>query len=192
MHVWKMAKTLSNPKDPEWDLLVRSSLGEDVHPDRINGFLLSREALKEALSVSQIYPSPLELFLTHSSRIQKFPQFTISLSHTPECGAAYIADRKYFRSLGIDIEREDRVVKESIAQRISHPDDAGLRNIEVWCLKEAVFKTLMNTELFLKPIEFSSICIHQNEWSHSPSKLRGKWELDIIKPFVLARAFLEN
>ena len=119
-------------------------------------------------------------------------QFTLSLSHTSECGAAMIADRKFFRSVGIDIEREDRVVKDFIRERITHKDDTNFRNIEIWCLKEAVFKALMNTEKFEKPLEFSSICIGKDSWSHSPSGLEGKWEVETIKPVVVARAFLQN
>ena len=103
-----------------------------------------------------------------------------------------LADRIFFRSVGIDIEREDRVVKDSIRERIAHKDDANFRNIEQWCLKEAAFKALMNTEQFEKPVEFSSICIGKESWSHSPSGLKGKWEMETIKLFVVARAFLQN
>lgn len=192
MVTWKLSKTLSNPKDPEWDLLIKSSLGEGVHSDRIMGFLLSREALKDALKNMGKDLTPGQLFLEDYSTIRGLPQFTISLSHTPLCGAALVSERKFFRSLGIDIEMSERLVKDSIIERISHPEDLKLRNIELWCLKEAVFKALMNTKLFPKPIEFSSIKISKEHWSHSPSSLEGKWELETITPFVIARAFLEN
>lgn len=192
MHVWKLIKTLSNPKDPEWDLLIKLTLGDEVHSNRKNGFLLSREALIGALKEAHIQANISDLVLDGYSTLPRFPQFTISLSHTKECGAAVIADRQSFRSVGIDIEQEERVVKDSIVERVSNPHDTSLRNIELWCLKEAAFKALMNSGAFEKPVEFSSIEIGEHSWSHSPSGLKGEWELEVIKPFVIAKAFLRN
>lgn len=191
MYFWKLLKTLSNPKNPEWELLIKLTLGDEVHSDRKTGFLLSREALMMALKEAQIEVDIKDLKLDGYSTLLRFPQLTISLSHTKECGAALIADRQTFRSVGIDVEHEARVVKDSIAERVSNPRDTSLRNIELWCLKEAVFKTLMNSGDFEKPIEFSSIEIGNQTWSHSPSGLKGEWELEMIKPFVIARAFLK-
>ena len=192
MHTWKMSKTLTNSLDPEWQTLSSLTLGEGVHSDRKNGFLLARQALQNCLAEVGVKVSPARLNLRNFHQLENVEQFTLSLSHTSECGAAMIANRKFFRSVGIDIEREDRVVKDSIRERITHKDDANFRNIELWCLKEAVFKALMNTEKFEKPLEFSSICIGKDSWSHSPSGLEGKWEVETIKPFVVARAFLQN
>lgn len=190
MHTWNLTKTLSKPNDPEWEMLIKFSLPDDVHSDRKNGFLLSRQALIHALKEQGLEISAGGLQLTSHSEIRDLPQFTISLSHTKIAGAALVADRKTFRSVGIDIEQEERNVKDSIKNRISHPDDENLRNIELWCLKEAAFKTLMNTHQFEKPLEFSSICIGDGKWTHSPSGLEGEWELDLVRPFVIAKAFL--
>lgn len=192
MYNWKVTTTLTNPESPEWEMLSLSTLGADVHSDRKMGFLLSREALKSALSNRGFSPSISQLTLVNYHEVVGFPQLTISLSHTKECGAAVIAERKNFRSLGIDIEEETRIVKDSIRERISHPSDINLRNIEIWCIKEAVFKALMNTDLFPKPIEFSSIQIQNGIWTHSPSQLSGEWLLQNVTPFVMALAFLKN
>lgn len=192
MHTWKLSKTLTNSLDPEWETLSSLTLGDAVHSDRKNGFLLARQALQNCLAEVGVSLSPKGLNLRNYHQLENVEQFTISLSHTSECGAAMLADRKKFRAVGIDVEREDRVVKDTIAERIAHKDDANFRNIELWCLKEAAFKALMNTDTFEKPVEFSSICIGQESWSHSPTGLEGKWELETIKPFVVARAFLKN
>jgi hypothetical protein len=192
MLTWNLSKTLSNPNDPEWEVLSISSLSTDVHSDRKNGFLLSRQALIYALKDQGLEISAGALQLVSYSQIRDLPQFTISLSHTKTAGAALVADRKTFRSVGIDIEQEERVVKDSIIERISHPEDANLRNIELWCLKEAVFKTLMNTGEFEKPLEFSSIRIEDKKWSHSPSGYEGEWVFELVRPFVMAKAFLRN
>lgn len=192
MHTWKLSKTLTKSLDPEWEILSNLTLGTGLHSDRKQGFLLARQALQNCLAEVGVCVSPKGLNLRNFHLLENVEHFTISLSHTVECGAAILADRKNFRSVGIDLEREDRVVKDSIRQRIAHKDDAKFRSIELWCLKEAVFKALMNTEEFEKPIEFSSICIGKDSWSHSSSGLKGKWEMEMIKPFVVARAFLQN
>lgn len=188
----KLSKNLTEPQDPEWELLTKLTLGDDVHSDRKMGFLLSREALKNALSEIRIYTHPLQLKLSSFHQLEMFPHLTVSLSHTKELGAAMIAERKDFRSIGLDIEHEERIVKDMIRERIAHPEDKNLRNIEIWCLKEAVFKALMNTDLFEKPFEFSSIKISDDKWSHSPSGLEGEWEIEIVNSIVIAKAFLKN
>jgi hypothetical protein len=192
MQCWKLAKTLSHPKDPQWEILVKDALGEALHPDRKLGFLLSREALKLCLKEQHYDLAIGQLKLGKFHQLLSCPQFTISLSHTAGWGAALLADRNIFQGVGIDVEHEERVVKASIMVRIAHPGDVRLRNIELWCLKEAVFKALMNTDKFQKPLDFSSLEISQEGWSHSPSGLSGHWELDLVKSLVIARAFLKN
>ena len=192
MHTWKLSKTLTNSLDPEWEMLSSLTLGDGVHSDRKKGFLLARQSLLNCLNEVGVNISPKGLMFKNFHQLTNLDQFTISLSHSKECGAALLAEREFYRSVGIDVEHEDRVVKDSIRERISHKEDAIFRNIELWCLKEAAFKAVMNTDQFAKPVEFSSICIGKDFWSHSPSGLKGEWELELIKPFVVARAFLKN
>jgi 4'-phosphopantetheinyl transferase EntD len=94
--------------------------------------------------------------------------------------------------VGIDIEQEERKVKDEVAMRIAHPNDLKLRKIELWCLKEAVFKAIMNSGLCTTPVEFSSIRIQEKTWTHPSSQLKGEWELEVIKKVVIARALVKN
>lgn len=192
MYTWKLTKNLTDPIDPEWDELAHSALGNTVHPDRKKGFLLSREALKKSLQEQGFEVSIKDLKVNNFHQLPTLPQLTISLTHTKDCGAALVGNRKDFHSLGIDIENEARIVKDSIRDRIAHKEDEPLRNIELWCLKEACFKALMNTGKFEHPVEFGSIQIGDGKWFHSPSALEGEWKLENIKPFVVALAFLRN
>lgn len=192
MYTWKLTKNLTDPLDPDWNELAHSSLGNTVHPDRKMGFLLSRQALKNSLQ-EQGFEVPLkDLKVNNFHKLPTLPQLTISLTHTKDCGAALVGNRKDFHSLGIDIENEARIVKDSIRDRVAHKMDEPLRNIELWCLKEASFKALMNSGKFEHPVEFGSIQIGDKKWFHSPSGLEGEWKLEIIKPFVVAMAFLRN
>jgi 4'-phosphopantetheinyl transferase EntD len=114
----------------------------------------------------------------------------LSLSHTKDAGAALVASKLVYRSLGIDLELQTRIVKDSIAQRIANENDLPLEKINLWCVKEAAFKALMNTGAFSKNIEFSDIEIKDKTFSHSPSGLSGEWDLQILTPFVLAKAWI--
>lgn len=192
MQAYKLSKNLTNPSDPGWDLLTQLTLGDKIHSDRKMSFLLSRDALKNALKEFGFEVAPAKLKVIEYAELEGFPQLTISLSHTKDWGAAYVAERKDFRSIGIDIEHEERIVKDAVHARIAHPGDENLRNIELWCLKEAAFKALLNTRQFAKPMEFSSIRIENQKWSHAPSGLAGEWELDVINSMVVARASLKN
>lgn len=193
MYWWKLSKTLSNPNDPDWDLLTKLTLGEKIHPQRKRTFLLSREALRVSLKEAGKEVAISMLMLKDYSGIRGVPEYTLSLSHSKDCGAALVAPGCIYRSVGIDIEHTERTVKKSIIERVGHPEDLGsLRNIELWALKEAVFKALMNSGSFEKHPEFSSIKIGKDFWSHPPSGLRGDWELKLSDDMVTALAFLKN
>jgi 4'-phosphopantetheinyl transferase EntD len=192
MHTWKIVQTIENLNNSEWDELVTKSLGKNFHPDRKSSFILSRKALQNCLKEHGINADIHQLSIENHSKLIHFSRFCLSLAHTKSCGAALIADSKIFKSVGIDIELTERKVSEAVKERISHPEDANLKNIELWCLKEAAFKAIMNTTFFKVPIEFSSIKIASKHWSHSPSGLKGEWELHDLGNFTLALAFLKN
>jgi 4'-phosphopantetheinyl transferase EntD len=189
---WKIFQTLTNPEDESWDILVTKTLGEKVHPDRKKGFLLSRQALEQCLQEFGEDPKIPDLELQHHSLLPALPHFTLSLSHSKDCGVALVARREIYRSVGVDIEEKNRVVKDMVRERILHPMDEKLKNIELWCLKEAVFKAIMNALPHENPIEFSSIEIQNMKWLHSDSGLQGDWVLQETHQFILALAFLKN
>lgn len=192
MKQWKMTQTLSLPQDPGWDKLIQKLYPNDIHKNLKQETLLSRQALLLACEELGIKLEIEDLILKGYSEIIKLPQYTISLSHTKNCGAAMVADKKSFLSVGIDIELSARVVGQNIHQRIGHPEDLNLPSIEIWCLKEAAFKAMMNSGKFEKPQEFSSIKVSDKCWSHSASGIEGEWELETSHEFIIARAFLRN
>ncbi|GEM_PF-1337269 len=193
MYTWKITKNLTNPLDPEWDELTLACLGEQVHKNRKMGFLLSREALKMAFMEQGVELQIKDLKLQEFHLLHHLPEFTFSLTHTKDFGAALIAKRKDFLSVGIDVENESRTVKDSVLNRIAHPEDlTNLRKIEVWCLKEAVYKALMNSGKFSSSIGFTSIQLKQNRWDHSPSGLSGEWSLQRVDEALIAMAFLKS
>lgn len=176
MLYWKTSNQLSPSTIPDWDALSNAVLGAQVHSGRRFGFQLSREALRLSLEEVGCKKQIQELHLEGHARLKHHTTFTLSLTHTSQWGAAVVGKSSDYRAVGIDLEPKNRIVKPEVIARISHPQDLPLHNMQTWTLKEAIFKACMNTELFQKPIEFSSILIKKSSWEQE-SGLRGEWKL---------------
>jgi phosphopantetheinyl transferase (holo-ACP synthase) len=189
MLTWRLAKEITQPENQSWKILT-TALGENPHPDRIRGFLLSREALRLAFFERGINLQIPELQLLNFNQLIDENNYILSLSHTKEWGAAVIADKSRYRSIGIDIEKTDREVKPEIFQRISHAQDFKTDSVRIWSLKEAIFKTLMNTSLFEKNVAFGDIKISSHSWEHSGG-LKGSWSTQDKEGLIVALAWME-
>ena len=135
---------------------AKSSLPKDVHPQRLESFLLSRLALKDAVETQLGHSVPFKkLTLKNFHELDSIPNMHVSLSHTKDAAIAWVRPRAGF---GIDLERLDREVKDHIWERIlSKGDGPTFSRVELWCLKEAGFKTLYNQGLISGPIAFQEI-----------------------------------
>lgn len=187
---FQLLNTLKITQELEWHKLAHEVLGANVHPGRVQGFCLARAALKECFFHEGITLAIHELQMDHHDALKGYPTYTLSLSHTPLWGAAVLGSRTKYRSLGVDIEPQERVVKPFVLERISNQNDKTFSPIELWSLKEATFKALMNTRQFSKPEEFSSIEIHDQTWRHPPSGFEGEWQLDQQNGLVIATAWM--
>ncbi len=193
MLTWKMTQTLTQSDSVSWEKLVKETLGSGVHPGRAHGFCLAREALRLCLIERGLHLPIAKLKLETFDQLEDLPKLTLSLSHTGQWGAALVGDRHEYQSLGIDVESTLRKVNPDVLKRISHPMDADLASLELWCLKEATFKALMNTRQFEKNIEFRDLCIQSptQTWHHT-SGLQGEWSLATLHDQVLAMAWIKN
>lgn len=192
MYTFRLSKTLISTQESDWSQLVEEQLGKDIHPNRARGFCLAREALRECFAEYGDQLSIKDLVLENFGQLKNHPFKTLSLSHTTDWGAAVLGKSTDYRSLGIDIEPLERVVKPMILARISHPEDLDLSPIHLWALKEAVFKALMNTAQFEAPVEFSSIKISDAVWSHSPSGNCGEWKIEYQDGLIVALAWIRT
>lgn len=190
MLTYRLINNLKENEDAQWHELIRLSLGTGVHSSRQKGFCLGREALRECLRARGFDVPIGELQLENYRSVKQVPTMTVSISHTPEWGAAIVGDTESYFSVGIDVEPFERVVKTAILQRISHPQDIKLEPIMTWSLKEACFKALMNSNKFDTPMEFSSIQLLDKTWMHFPSKTQGYWETSRQKDLCLAYAWI--
>ena len=191
MH-WHFTQTLNEKEREEWNLLARNELGIGVHPDRITGFLLGREALRLCFNKFGRTIGISDLKIKNFNYLTNHSDVTFSISHTHLIGAAIVGEKLKYSGLGIDVELENRGVKDAIIERISHCNDQSLDKINLWCVKEAAFKALMNTGKFHKNIEFGDIEIGPKIFTHSPTQITGEWDFENPKPFVMARAWIYN
>ena len=192
MLIYKLVSTLMENEDAEWKKLTTDLVGPNIHPDRARGFVFSRQALRECLEEYGHALGIQDLIVENYHQLKGHDSLTLSLSHTPLWGAALIAEKKTYLSVGIDIEPLDRLVKKPILERISHPQDITLNGIALWSLKEASFKALMNTGKFDHPVEFSSLKISQNKWTHSPTMIQGEWQQIQENGLIVSKAWIKN
>lgn len=172
--------------------LINQCYPAPLHPGRAAGLYSSRTSLLENLR--KIYPEAefKDLTLKGYGELELYPDVCLSLSHSANAGASALALKGDYLSLGIDIESLDRGVKESIIQRVTTSKDKRLNNIELWCLKEAIYKCVSNSQVFIGTLEFKDMEIGDNKWNHSPSGLQGEWKLWQEFNHQVALATLKN
>lgn len=192
MFTFKLINHIDLTELPDWEALKTDVLGHSIHPHRAQGFYLAREAMRQCFKELSLELAIKDLVLENYDKLKNYPLFTVSLSHTPQWGAAVIGDRKQYQAFGIDIEHRDRTVKKPILERISNIKDIAVDPLMLWTLKEASFKALMNTRNFMHPIEFSSIEISQDNWVHSPSKIEGEWKVIDDSELMVAIAWIKT
>jgi len=174
----------------EWEPEVSNILTPNTHEGRKIAFAASRLALQEALKALGISASMNELRLINYSGLEKWPELTMSVSHSKNSGAAIVARRSEFRSVGIDLELKDRPVRDDVLKRISHHSDFLHSPLKNWCLKEAIYKCISNSGLINKEFGYSSIQITQDGWQHPLSSLNGSFLLESSNSHLVAMAFI--
>ena len=177
MLIFRLSQELEAQEQEEWKNLEMQNLGNEVHPDRALSYCLAREALRSCLRASGLEVKIAELQLIDYNRIKVTDSFTLSLSHTKKWGAAVTAPAGSYLGLGIDIESKSREIKSAVLNRIRHVNDHDLPPLQAWCLKEAIFKTLMNAQKIHHPVEFSSIQINEQGWIHLDSGSTGDYQM---------------
>lgn len=110
---------------------------------RARDFYNSRKALQAALKELSLDFSSLtmdQLEIKDHLHLALNPHIKASLSHTGNTAAALVTDLSQIQSVGIDIERCGRQIKEGVAGYIRHADDGPRELLALWVAKEACFK----------------------------------------------------
>lgn len=151
-----------------WEKKALASMS-GLHVNRRREWVNGRVALTLAFERFGIRLTPEEEFSGYQ-RLVKFPDFSFSLSHTEGFAGALLIDQR--ASLGLDLEKKDRVVDPRIRERFSHPEDAPLSPILLWAAKEAAYKSLpadVQSKLWLQSIRIG-------ESDFSGTGFHGHWE----------------
>lgn len=150
-----------------------------------DAFTNSREALATLLKQEMISVINLksDLELINYQNLKNFPDYVLSLSHTRGAGAAVLAKKTDYKSLGIDIEWSDRHLKDEASRFYRHPDDSPFYQdkLELWTMKEAAFKAL-SPRGFSGVLVLSKIIIKDGEFfTHEQPSIRGRVETYLKK-----------
>ena len=105
---------------------------------------LSRLALSNCLGQAEVSKNtPLaDLTIHNYLYLEKFPDISVSISHTTDYGAAICAKSDKFISVGIDIEKASRSFNKKVLKFYEHKLDSQYCELELWTKKEAAFKAI--------------------------------------------------
>ena len=149
-----------------------------------DGFTNSRGALAKLLNQENISITDLktDLELLNYQHLKNYPGFTLSLSHTKGAGAAVLSKASGILSLGIDIEWQERHLKDEAARFYRHPEDSHYEDkLELWTMKEAAFKAL-SPRGFPGVLVLSKIIIKEGSfYTNERPEIRGRVETYLKK-----------
>lgn len=161
----------------------------------------SRPALKKAIEGFLGQTVSTEITIKDHLHLDKFPHILVSLSHTKNIGAALLGNSPELLSIGLDLEVASRLVEERAKKFFFNDNDAPLSLLELWCLKEAVFKALDPVKEQFKlngPILFTNLIVGPDQWRHADSEIFGECRLEKIvspvskTPLIKATAWIKR
>lgn len=160
--------------------------------------------LEEAVKTSMETITHEDLLIEKHHHLLHHPDLLVSLSHTRGAAAAILAPKSdELLSVGIDVERADRTIKEGVLEKYDHPDDHGLNPLELWCAKEAAFKAASfywkkEKTFILKDISVTStnITVGDNILSTTDFTVRdtclGTIEFSMAEGFLITTALIHK
>lgn len=154
--------------------------------DHDDAFGNSRNALKNLLVKENQNVSDLrsDLVLENFQRLTHYPDYLTSISHTKGAGAAVLALKENYHSLGIDIEWSERNLKTEAQRFYRHNEDVyNVSELTLWTMKEAAFKALSPLG-FPGVLVLSKIIIQDLKfWTKERPEIVGELKLEKL-PYV--------
>lgn len=160
-----------------------------AHPKRQAGFLAARKALQMLVPQAKLP----ELKLNEFHFLSDYPERLFSLAHTKDLAIAVMADKKDFRSVGVDLEFLDREVKTGSEKYfINNQDEKNLSELELWCAKEAAFKAA--SFLYSKNLVLKDFWIKKEVFGHmeNSGKTLGEIKFFRLENILVSVALLKN
>jgi hypothetical protein len=155
---------------------------------------LKKLLLKENQNVTDIKS---DLVLENFQKLPHYPEFLTSISHTKGAGAACLAKKDDYQSLGIDVEWSDRHLRAEAERFYRHPDDIyDVGELVLWTMKEAAFKAL--SPLGYPGVLVLSKIIIQNQffWTYERPEIKGELKTERLtfqqRELLVALAFVKK
>jgi 4'-phosphopantetheinyl transferase EntD len=165
-------------REAQWLERARETM-PDVHPRRQLEWALGRVAWELAMA-AQGFVDPTAQWRGHQ-RVEG-SALRFSLSHTKGYAGAWVGQHV---GMGLDIESRTRAISEEIQTRMAHAEDLTLAPLELWCLKEAAYKSLPAE--IQQRIWLNSIAIKAT--SFEAMGMEGRWDLHPHEGLIVARAW---
>jgi 4'-phosphopantetheinyl transferase EntD len=137
-----------------------------MHEERITGFLTARLALIAAFLEVGINLEFKDLANMQLNYLPDFKEFSFSLSHTNHqslrVAGAFL--RQSTKKIGLDLEWSQRKLKEGSERYFVRQEDDSIDLLELWCLKEAAFKSVSNQ--FSSGLLLKDLWVKKNKFGH--------------------------
>ena len=156
-----------------WQAIAETRM-PDVHAKRRSEWAAGRVALEEAFKTQGVYVDLGLAEFEGYQQLKSHPEWRFSISHTSDYAAALILPVTLSHGLGLDIESMAREVSAGVQERSYHAgDNKTLSPLELWCAKEAVYKSLpgpIQQKIWLNSIQVGqgsfSIQGHEDWFGH--------------------------
>ena len=181
---------------PDWCL--------QLYPNhkRANQHAASREALHLILKnyFQEKIPAN-KLRIVNHQNIENRPDLKASLSHTKDGWAVgLICNAPHVKGVGIDLEFQDRVIKNGAEKLYLNNHDEFQNLLDLWCKKEAAFKALsplLDHKILNKTFVLKDIVIKNNTFHlYNRDTVLGSFTTESVnikqQSFLLTAAYLEN
>jgi 4'-phosphopantetheinyl transferase EntD len=154
-------------------------------------FQNSRLALSECLKGHGLQVEDIEdLTIRDHHCLKKDNQLLASLAHTRGAACAIVATQSFeLHGIGIDCERQDRIIRHEILDKFSGELDDAETNLHLWCAKEAAFKASSYFWKLEKTFILKDIIIKKDIFE-IPGLLAGRLEHENVSDYLVTRAMV--
>jgi len=156
-----------------------------MHEERIKGFLTARLALLEAFGRLGLNLELKDLEFMELNHLPKYKEFSFSLSHSnyqsQTVAGAFLSVG--VKRVGFDLEWSKRKLKEGSERYFVREDDSYENLLELWCLKEAAFKSISSQ--FSPGLLLKDLWVKENQFGHFENDLKVLGEVKLEKVIFL-------
>jgi phosphopantetheinyl transferase (holo-ACP synthase) len=158
---------------------------------RVRLHYTSRLALINAIN-SDEFKTYEDVEIENHQFLKRDPSIKVSLSHTDHKALASVSSCEEVLSIGVDLESEDRPIKEGIKKFYIRDEDEIENELELWCIKEAAFKAISPLYKGDKRLVLKDIIVLKDESFKLElnSNLDGYWKLEKSEGEILTFAII--